>query len=148
MGTGSALEHYFPLLPGVDGSGSSSSVGAGLLIASFANDLEKMNCTLYSVCPTQRKRKLLQPPSGLQRCNNLTVKLLTPSLNVQDVTGKGDKERGIGTTKQVPGCLIDISTTIDTVMLNSRGEEKDNGDGNDNFQSEPSRKLTRKTYDN
>ena len=148
MGTGSALEHYFPLLPGVDGSGSSSSVGAGLLIASSANDLEKMNCALYSVCPTQRKRKLLQPPSSLQRYNNPAVKLLTPSPNVQDVTGKGDKERGVGATKEVPGCLIDISMTVDTVMLDFGGEEKDNGNGDDNFQSEPSRKLTRKTYDN
>jgi hypothetical protein len=51
MGTGSALEHYFPRLPGADGSGSLSSAGTTSLIASSANDLEKMNRALHSVCP-------------------------------------------------------------------------------------------------
>lgn len=143
--TGLALEHYFPRLPGADGSGSSCSVGVGSSIASSTNDLEKMNRALYSVCPAQRKRKLLQPRSGLQRRSNPGVKLLTPSPNVQDVTGKGDQEHGIGATKEVSGGSINISTTVDTIMLDSGGEEKDDGDGDDDFQPKSSRKLSRKT---
>jgi hypothetical protein len=51
IGTGSALEHYFPRLPGTNGSGSSSSAGAASSIASSANDVEKLKHALYSVCP-------------------------------------------------------------------------------------------------
>jgi hypothetical protein len=53
--------------------------------------------------------------------------------DLENVTNKGDEERGVGTTKEVPGGLIDISTTVDTIMLDSGGEDKDDGDGDDDF---------------
>jgi hypothetical protein len=103
MGTRSALEHYFPRLLGTDGSGLSSSAGAASLIASSVNDVEKLKRALDSVCPAQRKRKLPQPHSNPQQRCNLAVKLLTPSVDaqnlidapdvadVQNVTNKGRK---------------------------------------------------------
>ena len=81
---------------------------------------------------------MLQPRSDLQRRSNHALKLLTPSPNVQDVIGKRDQECGVGATEEVPSSLIDISTSVDIVMLESGNEERDDGDGNDEFQPKPS----------
>ena len=148
MGAGSGLEHYFPRLPGANGSGSSSSAGTGSSITSSANDVEKMKRALHSVCPAQRKRKFVQPHSGLHKRSNPAVKLLTPSPNVQEAIGNGDQERAVGAIDiSTPGSFIEISTTADTIMVDSGGEEGDDADDDDDFQREPSRKLTSKTYD-
>jgi hypothetical protein len=65
--------------------------------------------------------------------------------DLENVTNKGDEECGVGARKEVAGGVIDVSTIVDTVMIDSGNDEKD--DGNDNFQPEPSRKSVRKSYD-
>jgi hypothetical protein len=55
--------------------------------------------------------------------------------DLENIIDKGNKERDVGATKEVAGGIIDISTTVDIVMLDSGNEEKDDGD--DDFQLEP-----------
>jgi hypothetical protein len=58
MATRSVLERYFPHLPGGDGCGSSTSIGAGSSIANSVIDIDAEKRTLHSVCPAPKKRKL------------------------------------------------------------------------------------------
>jgi hypothetical protein len=147
MGSASALEHYFQRLPGRDGSGpssSSSSAGAASLIAS-SSDAQKR--AAHSVCHIPQKRKSLQPLTTPQRRSNPAVKLLTPTVDVQDIGSTENEDRGVGGVNEVPGGMIEVSTTVDheTIVLDSAEEHKDDED--DDFQLEPPLKTARRSYD-
>jgi hypothetical protein len=149
MGSVSALERYFPRLPGGDGSASSSSAGASSSIGSSLRDLDAQKRAVHSVCPIPKRRKLQQPRTVLQRRSNPAVKLLTPcveSVDVQDTGGAQNDDRGIGVVDAIPGGVIDVSTTEEPITVGSDDEQKDEDD--DDFEAEPPRKGPRRSYDN
>jgi hypothetical protein len=147
MGSASALERYFRRLPGGDGSrpsSSSSSTGAASSIAS-SSDAQKR--AAHSVCHIPQKRKSLQPLTTPQPRSNPAVKLLTPTVDVQDIGGTENEDRGVGGVNEVPSGMIEVSTTVDheTIVLDSAEEHKDDED--DDFQLEPPLKTARRSYD-
>jgi hypothetical protein len=149
MGSVSALERYFPRLPGGDGSASSSSAGASSSIGSSLRDLDAQKRAVHSVCPIPKRRKLQQPRTVLQRRSNPAVKLLTPCVefvDVQDTGGAQNDDRGIGVVDAVPSGVIDVSTTEEPITVGSDDEQKDEDD--DDFEAEPPRKGPRRSYDN
>jgi hypothetical protein len=60
--------------------------------------------------------------------SNPAVKLLTPPVNVQDISSAENEDRGVGTVNEVPDDVIDVSTTIETIILDSAEEQKDEDD--------------------
>ena len=75
------------------------------------------------------------------------MKLLTPTVDVQDISGTENEDRSVGVVNKVPSGMIEVSTTInhEMIILDSAKEHKDDEDNN--FQSEPPLKATRRSYD-
>jgi hypothetical protein len=145
MASGSILERYFRHLPGRDGCGSSSSARVGSSIASSMVDGDAKKRALHNVCPAPKKRKLPQPRGKLQRCSNPVVKLLTPPMDVQIITGADDEGQGGEVPNDVRVDVTNISTTKEAILLESAEDEPNEDD--DDFQEEPPKKAARRTYD-
>jgi hypothetical protein len=127
------LEHYFQCLPSGDGLGSSSFASAGSSIASSINDVDTQMRPLHNICPLAKRRKL-QPQGVTLPRSNPAVKLLIPTLLVQDTGGTARDGGGVATVASTGDAHTDLSTGDDMVVLeNLESSEEDMVNDDDDF---------------
>lgn len=100
---------------------------------------------MHSVCPTLKKQKIPQPRRNLQRRSNPAVKLLMPLVHIHIIGSAKEEVPGVSAINDVPADVTNISTTEETILLESAEEDKDKDD--DDFQERLPRKAARRSYD-
>jgi hypothetical protein len=76
------------------------------------------------------KRRRLQPQGVTLPRSNPAVKLLTPAPHAQDIDGTSTDDGGVVAKALAVGGHVDVSTSNDTVVLESSDEKKVNDDDN------------------